>query len=154
MKRVIVVQILRIIAHNPHVQNRSSVQTYSRPRGYDPVRPSSIPYTRLFLWRDYSAVKGCTLVYLMKSPSKTQIQNLGWTMLTYVIMLRLPLEQFKELCVLCLLPHISEEILLYCNQTNLLLYLRIPPDTWSNPSSKSPGWTFSSFCSESCYIVL
>ena len=68
MRRALVVQILRIIAHNPHVQNGSNAQTYSRPRGYGPVRPSSMPYTRLFLCRVYSDNEGSTLAYLMESP--------------------------------------------------------------------------------------
>ena len=36
----IVLQVLRIIAHNPHIQNGSNAQTYNRPRGYDPLDPA------------------------------------------------------------------------------------------------------------------
>ena len=76
IKRAIVLQILRIIAHNPHVQNGSSAQTYSRPRGYGPARPSSMPYTRLILCRVYSEDEGSVLAYLMESPSKNTNTNL------------------------------------------------------------------------------
>ena len=75
-RRAIVLQILRIIAHNPHVQNGSNAQTYSRPRGFGPVRPSSMPYTRLILYCVFSESEGNILVYLMESPSKNQNTNL------------------------------------------------------------------------------
>ena len=76
LRRAIVLQILRIIAHNPHVQNGSSAQIYNRPRGYGPVRPSSMPYTRLILCRVFSESEGNLLVYLMESPLKNQNTNL------------------------------------------------------------------------------
>lgn len=75
MRRAIVLQILRIIAHNPHVQNGSSAQTYSRSRT-GPVRPSAMPYTRLILCRVFSPEEGNALVYLMESPSKNKNTNL------------------------------------------------------------------------------
>ena len=50
MIRALNVQILRIIVHNPNVQNGSNIQAYSRSR-YGPIRPSSMPYTRLLLCR-------------------------------------------------------------------------------------------------------
>ena len=75
-RRAIVFKILRIIAHNPHVQNGSNAQTYNRPRGYGPVRPSSMPYTRLILCRVFSESEGSILVYLMESPSRNQKTNL------------------------------------------------------------------------------
>ena len=69
------VQILRIIVHNPTVQNGSNVQAYSRSR-YGPIRPSSMPYTRLLLCRIYSESEGNLLVYLMESPSLNKNTNL------------------------------------------------------------------------------
>ena len=49
---------------------------YSRPRGYGPVRPSSMPYTRLLLCRVYSEIDGSLLVYIMESPSLNKNNNL------------------------------------------------------------------------------
>ena len=70
------VQILRIIVHNPHVQNGSSVQAYSRGRFGGAVRPSSMPYTRLLLCRVFSEKDGNLLVYIMESPSLNKNSNL------------------------------------------------------------------------------
>ena len=69
------VQILRIIVHNPHVQNGSNIQAYSRSR-FGSVRPSSMPYTRLLLCRVFSEEDGNLLVYLMESPSLNKNCNL------------------------------------------------------------------------------
>ena len=48
MDKAIVLQLIRLIPHNPHTQN-GNAQTYSRPRSYGPVRPSSMPCTRVFM---------------------------------------------------------------------------------------------------------
>ena len=69
MDKAIVLQLLRIIPHNPHTQN-GNAQTYSRPRSYGPVRPSSMPYTRLFMCRVLSEKEGNLLVYLMEGTNK------------------------------------------------------------------------------------
>ena len=62
MDKAIVLQLIRLIPHNPYSQN-GNAQTYSRPRGYGPVRPSSMPYTRLFMCRVFSEREGNLLVY-------------------------------------------------------------------------------------------
>jgi hypothetical protein len=69
MDRAIVLQLIRLIPHNPNTQN-GNAQTYSRPRGYGPVRPSSMPYTRLFMCRVFSEKEGNLLVYLMEGTNK------------------------------------------------------------------------------------
>ena len=77
MRSAINVQILRIIVHNPN-ENKGSAgaHVYSRSRGYGPVRPSSMPYTRLLLCRVYSKIEGYLLVYIMESPSLNKNNNL------------------------------------------------------------------------------
>jgi hypothetical protein len=50
MNKAIVLQLIRLLPHNPYAQN-GNAHTYSHPRGYGPVRPSSMPYTRLFMCR-------------------------------------------------------------------------------------------------------
>jgi hypothetical protein len=69
MNKAIVLQLIRLIPHNPYAQN-GNAQTYSRPRGYGPVRPSSMPYTRLFMCRVFSENEGNLLVYLMEGTNK------------------------------------------------------------------------------------
>ena len=69
MDKAIVLQLIRLIPHNPYSQN-GNAQTYSRPRGYGPVRPSSMPYTRLFMCRVFSEREGNLLVYLMEGRNK------------------------------------------------------------------------------------
>ena len=69
MDKAIVLQLIRLIPHNPYSQN-GNAQTYSRPRGYGPVRPSSMPYTRLFMCRVFSEREGNLLVYLMEGTNK------------------------------------------------------------------------------------
>ena len=76
MDHAIVLQFVRLITHNPNVQNGSNAQTYNRPRSYGPVRPSSMPYTRLFMCRVYSKTEGNLLVYLMESPALNKNTNL------------------------------------------------------------------------------
>ena len=71
------VQVLRIIVHNPHVQNGLSVQAYSRQGGrFGQIKPSSMPYTRLLLYRIFSETEGNLLIYLMESPSLNKNTNL------------------------------------------------------------------------------
>ena len=69
MDKAIMLQIIRLIPHNPHTQN-GNAQTYSRPRSFGPVRPSSMPYTRLFMCRVFSENEGNLLVYLMEGTNK------------------------------------------------------------------------------------
>ena len=76
MRCALVAQILRIIVHNPNVQNGSSAQTYSRPRSYGPVHSSSMPYTMLLLCCLFSETEGNLLIYLMESPSLNKNTNL------------------------------------------------------------------------------
>lgn len=76
MRHALVAQILKIIVHNPCVQNRSNVQTYSRPRGYGPIRPSSMPCIRLLLCRVFSESYRNLLIYLIESPSFNNNTNL------------------------------------------------------------------------------
>ena len=78
MRSAMNVQILRIIVHNPNINKGSSgAQVYSRPsRGYGPLRPSSMPYTRLLLCRVFSEAEGYLLVYIMESPSLNKNNNL------------------------------------------------------------------------------
>ena len=74
-KGALVAQILRIIVHNPNIQN-SNAQTYTRPRGLGPVCPSSMPYQRLILCRVFSESEGHLLFYMMESPSLNKNSNL------------------------------------------------------------------------------
>ena len=77
MRSAINVQILRIIVHNPHENKGSSgAQVYGRSKSYGPVRPSSMPYTRLLLCRVFSKIDGSLLVYIMESPSLNKNNNL------------------------------------------------------------------------------
>lgn len=69
MDRAIVLQLICLIPHNPHLQN-GKAQTYSRPRGYGPVHPSSMLYTRLFMCRVFSEKEGNLFVYLMEGTNK------------------------------------------------------------------------------------
>mmetsp|Transcript_27482 Transcript_27482/g.39817 ORF Transcript_27482/g.39817 Transcript_27482/m.39817 type:complete len:231 (-) Transcript_27482:1099-1791(-) len=75
LTHTMMVQNLRIIVQNPHVQNGVNAQTHSHPCGYGSVCLSFIPYTRLFLCHLFSRAKGNLLVYLMESPSLSKKAN-------------------------------------------------------------------------------